>query len=267
MKKLLIGLFFMCSLIAFGQKQNLSSLKDKPISIQTQKNSESETAMGTMKQDYNSTYIVTIIDETADAYNVNYQLKKVKISVDGMGQNNTYDSDKESDNDSPLKVSFGEKIGETKTFKVDKKTFKFIKSETDSVAKVGNAMVIGTASSILDMFFLVIPDNAVIGKTWIDEKTEKGLTIKSTYTIKLIENGYATIDFITTKSGTTEGEMRGQIYTTTKDDKLKGEMIVDMSTGMISKSTMAGDTKSTSNIAGNEMEIKSKTKNVTTVSF
>ena len=37
--------------------------------------------------------------------------------------------------------------------------------------------------------------------------------------------------------------------------------------GMISKSTMAGDTKSTSNIAGNEMEIKSTTKNVTTVSF
>ena len=37
--------------------------------------------------------------------------------------------------------------------------------------------------------------------------------------------------------------------------------------GMISKSTMAGDTKSNSNIAGKEMEIKSTTKNVTTVSF
>ena len=59
----------------------------------------------------------------------------------------------------------------------------------------------------------------------------------------------------------------GQIVTTTKDDKLKGEMIVDMSTGIISKSTMEGDTKTTTNIAGNEMEIKSNKKNVTTVSF
>ena len=171
MKKLFVGSFLMFSLIASGQKQNLSSLKGKPISIQTQKNSESETGMGTMKQDYNSTYIVTITDETADAYIVSYQLKKVKLSVDRMGQNNTYDSDEESDKDSPLKVSFGDKIGETKTFKIDKKTFRFIESETDSVAKVGNAMVIGTASSILDMFFLVMPDNAAVGKTWIDEKT------------------------------------------------------------------------------------------------
>jgi len=267
MKKLFVGSFLMFSLIAFGQKQNLSSLKGKPISIQTQTNSESETPMGTMKQDLNSTYIVTITEETTDAYLVSYQLKKVKLSVDRMGQNKTYDSDEESDKDSPLSVSFGDKIGKTETFKVDKKTLICNKYQTDSAADAGSSQGMGSASDVHDMFFLAILDNAAVGKTWVNEKTEKGITTKSTYTIKLIENGFATIDVNTTKSGTTDGKIRGTSINTTIDNKLKGEMIVDMSTGMISKSTMAGDTKSTSNIAGNEMEIKSTTKNVTTVSF
>ena len=219
------------------------------------------------------TEVFEILDVNADQSKVNHTIKRIVLTMDGMGQKQTFDSDKKDTVDgktvSPLEDALIKKYEAT----IDKQgTITTVKNTTPESAKPAEA----SADMIVNLLKLLgptiqLPTQPVkgeatlfkimpakdIGKneSWTDSTiTTDGKEI-STYTLKDITYTEILIDYTTQSNTSVKGEMMGMETTTNLSNKTKGSIIVDKTSGIIKQKNGTTESNGTVDIMGQSVPL------------
>lgn len=225
--------------------------------------------MGSMKTNNTTKSTLTFVDDLSDKYSVSYNMNAMKLETDGMGQNTSYDSENPNNKNSQIGEAISGLLNVDELYFVDKMTLESSKqnqNEENSTAMMGGLGISTANSNILDQVFLKLPANLTKGSIWNDEKTVKGLTTKKTYKVISIENDVAILETTGTINGTTEREINGgNTINMTIDEKIVGKISVNATTGLISNMEMDNEGTSGIDMMGQQMNVNSKTKSITTI--
>lgn len=240
--------------------------KGQTIGTQVNVNTDSDLGMGTMKNSMMMGGQLVVTDENDTHYTLSQTMKKCKLEMDGMGQTMSYDSEKDP-KDSELGKSVAERLDVPVLYLVDKKTG-MMKPLDEKAAGGGGMGMIGAGEGPgSDNTFLVIPADKKPGDSWTTKVTNKGITVSNTYKWVSTEGGIAKLQSEGTMEGTIEQEMNGMTMNVTMSTKSKGEILVNPSTGCVSRFTSDADVNSTIDMMGQQMPVTSKTSNVSVYTY
>lgn len=271
MKKLLsIALLLNCG-ISFAQNSyGIKLKKGQTITLNSVVNSETEMQMGAMKNDINTTIKLNVVDENAETYTLNSSIAQMKMNMDGMGQNMSYDSEKPEDKDSQVGQAMGDKLKKVDTYILDKKTGKTTKVKKEGGEEEAEGMGMfsaGDDEGAANTAFFILPEGKKIGDTWTESSVSKGITTNKTYTLKSITQDVATIDVTGTITGTKEQEANGMTMSITMNNKISEQMLVNINLGLVTKVNNTTDGTNSMDMMGQQMEMTIKSSTVTTLNF
>ncbi|MEX0636350.1 MAG: DUF6263 family protein [Ferruginibacter sp.] len=193
-------------------------------------------------------------------------ISRMQISVDMMGQQMSYDSDKPEDKDSEMGKEVANKIGKELLVYTHKETGKG-RAAKEETAKEADKNVLAEmmqsfgstneSNSIENLFFLVAK-NKKEGDSWTDTSSVNGSKESKTYTIKSIKDGTTIIGLFTTLQTTTTQETEGMQMDINMNIKTEGEFSIDSKSLMMKKSTSVSDIDGTIGVMGESMPMSSK---------
>ncbi len=266
MKKILsVALLIACfNNINAQYAKKISLRKGQTISCATKTNTDTEMSMGSMKNDISTVAILSVIDENEQSYILTNTMTKMKMEMEGMGQNMSFDSDNKDDRESEIGKTVSEKLNVPDTFIVDKISGS-CQLKNSKTEEGGSSMSAGISMMAGDKdnqgpsdAFLIIPSDKKIGDSWDVTITNKGLTTKKTYTLKSIDQTTATLQVSGTTTGTVEQEVQGMTMNMTMDTKVKGQLKVNIQTGVVFESNSDMDMNNSMDMMGQQMQISSK---------
>ena len=273
MKKFLFSAAFLLSLGANAQKINLA--KGKQIVITATANQEmTMSSMGMeMKNNNSSTAILEVKDLDTKNYNTTYKLTKISISMDAMGQQSSYDSEKPADKESEIGKSVEGKIGSEVKVLIDKNSGKSTLQKTEEEKKEveednplkGLMESFGAADegATVETAFFILPAGKKVGDVWKDSVINKQMKEVKTYTLKSIKGNEAVISLFSTMEGTSTVDAQGMQMNIKLSAKTEGEMIVDVKNSLVKKRTSVSDITGDIDMMGQSMPITSKVTAVT----
>jgi hypothetical protein len=263
MKKILTLALVSLSISGYAQYfQPINVKKGQVISVVSTVNTDSDMGMGTMKNNMQMKSAFTIIDENDKSFILTASLKGIKMDMDGMGQQMSFDSEKPEDKSSPMAEGLGEKLSAIDTFAVNKNTglITRISKKKDSESNGMGMVSSGNGSEPVNEIFFAVPMSKKIGDSWQDSSSTEGLTTKKTYTLVSREKNIATIKYMGVNFGNINSEVQGTPMTAVVDSKLSGELKVNMETGLLISSTGDVDNNTAMEVMGQNMNISSKVK-------
>jgi hypothetical protein len=273
MKRFLLSGALFLSLAANAQKINLA--KGKQIVITATANQEMTMAsMGMeMKNNNSSTAILEVKDADKDNYNTTYKLTKISLSMDAMGQQNSYDSEKPEDKNSEIGKSVEGKIGKEIKVLINKNSGKssLDKSESENKEEADENPLKGLMESFgaadegatVETAFFIIPAGKKVGDVWKDSVVSKQMKEVKTYTLKSITGNEASISLFSKMDGTSTVDTQGMQMEITLSAKTEGEMIVDTKNSLVKKRTSVSDITGNIDMMGQSMPMISKVTAVT----
>jgi hypothetical protein len=263
MKKSLAIVLIACSTVSQAQYfQPINVKKGQVISVVSTVNTDSDMGMGTMKNNMQMKSAFTIIDENEKSFILAASLKGIKMDMDGMGQQMSFDSEKPEDKSSPMAEGLSDKLSAIDTFSVDKKTGTITMiSKKKGAESNGMGMVsTGNGNEPINEVFFVVPMSKKIGDTWQDSSKSESMTTKKTYILVSREQNIATVKYSGVNFGSVNSEVQGTPMTANIDSKLSGELKVNMETGLLISSTGDVDNSTAMEVMGQNMSINSKVK-------
>jgi len=193
---------------------------------------------------------------------------KMKLAVQAMGQETNYDSDKK-DNSGPGAEEMSKQIGKVKTMTINGngKIIKQSKDDGDITAGAMGGFAIETLPLLLHVF---IGKEIKEGASWYDSTTtlpDKITTnIAGNYTIKTIDPfNLVTVEFKGTRTTSGTMEQMGQEMAMTSTGKVTSEYVLDINTGLITKSSSSTDGSMTIEGAGMSIPVTTKNTIITTL--
>jgi len=251
-----------------GQKYSVEN------KITTSSSSEMQGQSMETTADVTTVYNIEVNDAKDDNYNMTNKIATVKLNMNSMGQNISFDSDKKEDMDGQMGASFKDIINQPKPVIMDKggnivlskdadTATKESASQTDMILKqLGDPQIIGYGAK---MAFVAIPTDAKVGTAWKDSTSNNGVTRVTNYVIKAIDNGVATITVSGTETRDTKMEMQGMEINTKTTGTFNGEQTADVKTGVINQNNLTADAKGTISVMGQEIPTTIKATSATTV--
>ncbi|MEP6583107.1 MAG: DUF6263 family protein [Ginsengibacter sp.] len=229
------------------------------------------------KADVNSTYKIEVKELKADNINFVNTITGMKMSVNAMGQDINFDSDKKEDMDGEMGKNFKDIINQPKDVVMDKSGNIILADNADTTSKTDGAsspteMMMNQLGGDparqgfgAKMAFEVIPKGSKVGNSWADSSSSNGTKKVTHYTVKAVNGNEYTIALSGTIESEIKTEMQGmQIETKTKGN-FTGEEIVDTTTGVIKQNTTNTDASGTVNVMSQEIPTSTKVTSVTTV--
>ncbi len=229
------------------------------------------------KADVSSNYKIEVKELKDNNINFVNTITGMKMSVNAMGQDMNFDSDKKEDMDGEIGKNFKDIINQPKDVVMDKSGNVIIPEKTDTMSKTNSSsspteMMMQQLGGDPEaqgygakMAFEIIPKGSKVGKSWADSSSKNGITKVTNYTVKEIKGDEYTISLTGTIDSEIKTEMQGmQIETKTKG-KFTGEEIVYVKTGVIKQNTINSDASGTVIVMGQEIPTSSKITSVTTV--
>lgn len=276
MKQILFLLTLSCSVAANAQQIKLN--KGQQITITSTVSQDMDMGMGMqMKNNSNTTSVLEVKDADSKNYNAVYKLTKLNMTFDGMGQQQSYDSEKAEDKDSELGKSMGDKIGKEVKVSIDKNTGKATSETIPSSPEKKEADEDNPLEGMMDMFgakesetaitesvFFLIPAGKKTGDSWSDSMNVKeGMKGIRTYTLKSINANEATIAVFSKMEGKQNVEVQGMQIDISISAKTEGEFLVDTKTSLMKKSSRVADITGNMDMMGQSMPLTSKMTEVT----
>ncbi len=211
-----------------------------------------------------------------DKYILSSKLTHLKTEVDGMGQNQTFDSDKKEDMDSEKGEPFKDIFKDENYFSLNKITGEITEvdkegtivkeDEEDNSADVMmqmNAEAINKVSQFKTMV-TCLPANVKPGYSWIDSATVNGIHNESTNTVTKVENGIAYIDIKGITKGSTSVTMQDQNMDVTINGTITGKGEVNIKTNLTRMQNLVTDVSSSVDVMGQTMNMTTKGTTTTT---
>lgn len=273
MKQIILPVLLLMSFGVTAQKINLA--KGKQILINATARQEMEMAgMGMqMSNNSSSSAVVEVKGVDNNNYSTTYKLVKMKISMDVMGQQNSYDSEKPEDKTTEIGKSVEGKIGQELKVSVDKNSGKSSvekslvdkKEETEENPFKGLMDSFGAADegAAVETAFFVVPAGKKVGDVWTDSTTNNKMKEVKTYTIKSIQGNDANISLFSKMDGTSSVEAQGMSMDITLSAKTEGTMLVDIKNSLVKKRTSVTDVTGNIEMMGQSMPMTSKVTAVT----
>ena len=229
------------------------------------------------KANVTSTYNLEVKGTSGDNINFMNTITSMKMSVNAMGQDMNFDSEKKEDMDGDMGKNFKDIINQPKEVVMSKTGTVILKSSADTASDTstqsnptemmmkqmgGDPASQGYGAKIA---FEVIPKGAKVGTIWSDSSDQSGTKRVTRYTLKSINGNDYMIALEGTIDSQVKTEMQGMEIQTKTTGKFTGEEVVDAKTGVIKTNTTNSDAAGTVQVMGQEIPTTSKITSVTTV--
>jgi hypothetical protein len=248
--------------------QELPLIKGQKVEIVVTTNQDMDmSSMGMQMQNKTVTQTkVEIKDFIKDSIVSAVTVTRMQISLDMMGQQISFDSDKPEDKDSEMGKEVSDKIGKEILVYSNKTNGKgradkvseveaADKNPLASMMKPGN--VLDESGTIESLFFLAAKGKKE-GDTWTDTSSVNGNKETKTYSIKSIKDGITLIALFTSIQTSTVTEAEGMQMDINMNVKTEGEFSIDSKSFMMKKSTSVSDIDGTVGVMGQSMPMSSK---------
>ncbi len=213
----------------------------------------------------NSLQVKNITDKNSTVSNT---LTKFKVDMNMMGQPNNYDSENKQGNNSDMAKIFDERLNKTVDVDIDNNTGLAV--EQKKIVKAKDTEGANPAEDLLKMFsntsddamvsgaFEIIPGGKSIGDKWSDTTVAKDMKIIRTYTFKSITGNEAVIQLDVVIKAVNMLNFQEMEFEIKSDTKTTGEIITDISTGLVKKRTSNSDITGSLQMMGQDMPISAK---------
>jgi hypothetical protein len=220
-----------------------------------------------MKMDNTTTSLVEVKNASAQSFDISSTVKRVVMTMNSMGQDMNYDSDKKDESPNEMTKKLGEMVGKTANLTIDNKGFITASDDTAKAEAAGGGFMgmagnlANTANKIGASYDMVanFPVKGVkAGDTWADSTVSAQGKMATTYTVLDVKGAEATIgmDGTVTQSGETENN--GMTINLSIGGKSKGQYTMDVATGVIKKRTVVLDATGTMEMAGQSVPFTMK---------
>jgi len=270
MRSFLLFAAIIFSMNSFCQKNNGQIVlnKGQKFTVKNTMSQEADMGMGMEMKNFTTSQTSYIVLDVADKnYSISSTLTGMKVSMDFMGQQTTYDSDLKSDSASEIGKSMRD-LNTPDTVSVDKYTGTVIadaKTVTEPKEADSNPMEnlfesLGDNNknvSISEAFF-IIPAGKKTGDSWIDSSSTKDIKTLKTYTIKSIAKNIATVNIIGTVVSNIQTEVQGLQVNVSMTTKTDSEVITDTKTSLVTRRTTKADINGNLELMGQAAPVTGK---------
>jgi len=248
-----------------GQK---FSVDNKIIAVTTQ------TLMGQSMEsnaELTTKYSIEVKDIKDNNYNLSNTFTKMKAKMSAMGNDVNFDSDKKEDMAGEYAASFKDIINQPKEVVIDK-SGKILNSKKEEpkpvnaqpdIMKMMIEQLLGDPEETgygVNLAFVSTPSKISTGYNWTDSSNKEGIQISTTYTVKEIKGTDAVITITGILNTDAKSQMQGMDIVNKSKGNLKGEEILDITTGVIKERTTTLESAGTISIESQGFEIPMTTK-------
>lgn len=235
--------------------QSLQLKKGMKLQVETSTATSTTVDMGGQQIETNTssvrTQIIGVKDKTPEGYTISDSLGKMTMSMEGMGQSMTFDSDKKEDTESPIGQKFKEALGKTKVKQLDNKG-KLVESKQDAGSESDDLTEMFNDNTKMG-FYLVIPEGKKTGDTWAESMNREGMKGDNNYTVKSLTGNVAVIGLNGTQDIDKTITQQGMDIKVKSNMKVTGELTVDAATGIVKQSNLTINGAGTSEVMGQTM--------------
>jgi hypothetical protein len=248
-----------------GQK---FSVDNKIIAVTTQ------TLMGQSMEsnaELTTKYSIEVKDIKDNNYNLSNTFTKMKAKMSAMGNDVNFDSDKKEDMAGEYAASFKDIINQPKEVVIDK-SGKILNSKKEEpkpvnaqpdIMKMMIEQLLGDPEETgygVNLAFVSTPSKISTGYNWTDSSNKEGIQRSTTYTVKEIKGTDAVITITGILNTDAKSQMQGMDIVNKSKGNLKGEEILDITTGVIKERTTTLESAGTISIESQGLEIPMTTK-------
>jgi hypothetical protein len=203
----------------------------------------------------------------SNSYTIGNTLTKMKVSMNVMGQANNYDSDNKATNNEEMAKLFDEKMNKQVDVIIDSKTGATLNEnkkksnateDTDPTGGLMKLFADNSDEAIVDGAFEIVPNGKLVGDSWADTTTANDSKIIRTYTLKSVSGNEAVIQSGVLSKGTNKLNFQEMEFEVKNEMKSTGEIITDISTGLVKKRTVVSDITANMQMMGQDMPISAK---------
>jgi len=265
MKKIALCLMYLLfvSIISFAQNTQKIALKKGQKFVQQISGNVviSQQVMGQSidsKIDMASVNTIEVKDIKDTGYSLAYTITKLKMNMSAMGQDMNYDSDKK-DNDSTMGKGMSKLLNNPKNIDIDlmgkvtNNTKDTNDTNSDGDMMTGLQNMLGNPDA-----FLVIPSKAKVGYSWSDSVNKDDTKSNTTYTIKELKGNDATVSVKGTMQVSQKAQTQNMEFTSNSTGSFKGDLIVDIKTGIVKQRNSSVETTGTVDIMGQQIPMTTK---------
>lgn len=215
------------------------------------------------------TSLVEVKNATAKDYAIESTVKRVVMTMNGMGQEMSYDSDDKNAASNEMTNKMKEMVGKVNHLTVDTKGNITASDDTTSNAAekaggfmggIGNGLA-NTGHKVGTVYDLVanIPEKGIkTGETWIDSTISKEGKVVTNFKVLEIKGNEAVVDMDGTMTQNGETEANGMTINLAINGKIKGQYTLDVASGVIKKRTTSMDAAGTMDMAGQSVPFTMK---------
>lgn len=255
--------------IAFSQPLKIKLANGQKIVVESTTEIEASLTMG-MELKSNSITINTlgVKNSTDKNYTISNTLTKLKVNMNMMGQANDYDSENKEGNNADMAKIFDERLNKPVDIDIDNTTGvaimdkkKVAKKDIDESNPADDLMKIFSDNSddaIVSGAFEMIPRGKSIGDSWSDTTIAKDMKVLRTYTLKSITGNEAVIKSDIISTSVNKLNFQEMEFDIKSETKTIGEIITDISTGLVKKRTSTADINGSIQMMGQDMPISAK---------
>jgi hypothetical protein len=248
-----------------GQK---FSVDNKIIAVTTQ------TLMGQSMEsnaELTTKYSIEVKDIKDNNYNLSNTFTKMKAKMSAMGNDVNFDSDKKEDMAGEYAASFKDIINQPKEVVIDK-SGKILNSKKEEpkpvnaqpdIMKMMIEQLLGDPEETgygVNLAFVSTPSKISTGYNWTDSSNKEGIQRFTTYTVKEIKGTDAVITITGILNIDAKSQMQRMDIVNKSKGNLKGEEILDITTGVIKERTTTLESAGTISIESQGLEIPMTTK-------
>lgn len=191
----------------------------------------------------NTTALVEVKDNVPDGYKVANTLKKMTMTMNVMGNEQKFDSDKPEDLNGPIGNGVKDKLNVTKEYTINKEGIVTSTPEGKAEEKadpnsVMSNMINGATTDekkgLAHSAFANLPaGGAKVGQSWTDSTSEGGSKTINTYTLRSVQGNDGIVDVKSNLSISQEMEQQGMQMQMSLTGNVTGEYNFDIKSGIV----------------------------------
>jgi hypothetical protein len=206
-------------------------------------------------------------NSTANNYTIGNTLTKMKVNMNMMGQSNNYDSENKATNNEDMAKLFDEKVNKqvdvtidnkTGTTVIEKKKKSDVTEDSDPTGGLLKLFADNSDDAIVAGAFEIVPKGKSVGDSWSDTTTAKDIKTIRNYTFKSITGTEAVIQSAIVSTGSNKLNFQEMEFEVKNEIKSNGEIVTDISTGLVKKRTNVADITGSMQMMGQDMPISAK---------
>ena len=207
-------------------------------------------------------------NSTTNNYTISNALTKMKVNMNMMGQSNTYNSDNKEGNNEDMAKIFDEKMNKQVDVLLDNKTGatttekkkdkKADDADADPTAGLLKMFADNSDEAIVAAAFEIVPTGKSVGDSWADSTIDKDTKMVRTYILKSITGNEAVIQSVIVATGKNKLNFQEMEFEVMSETKTNGEIVMDISTGLVKKRTNVADITGSIQMMGQDMPISAK---------